>query len=124
MVETANGGWWAHLVVGALTGLLVAASMEGAARWWVLGAVLAVYAVVVWYLSPTRITWVDGSVLRRGQAGTRSTRAPGSTVLVSARTSPTRSPSTWAVMASRTCSCTIWARMWSMCPIRAGIELR
>lgn len=65
MVETANGGWWAHLVVGALTGLLVAASMEGAARWWVLGAALAVYAVVVWYLSPTRITWVDGSVLRR-----------------------------------------------------------
>lgn len=65
MVETANGGWWAHLVVGALTGLLVTASMEGAARWWVLGAALAVYAVAVWYLSPTRITWVDGSVLRR-----------------------------------------------------------
>ncbi|WP_159811008.1 hypothetical protein [Cellulomonas citrea] len=65
MVETANGGWWAHLAVGALTGLLVATSVEGAARWWVLGAALAVYAVVVWYLSPTRITWVDGSVLRR-----------------------------------------------------------
>ncbi|MBU4215914.1 MAG: hypothetical protein KJ792_14835 [Actinobacteria bacterium] len=65
MVETANGGWWTHLVVGVLTGALVATSVDAAARWWVLGAALVAYTVVVWCLSPSRITWVDGSVLRR-----------------------------------------------------------
>ncbi|MBU4336594.1 MAG: hypothetical protein KJ548_08455 [Actinobacteria bacterium] len=65
LAEAANGGPYAHAAVIALAELIVFTTLAGPARWWVGLAFLPGYAALVWYLSPYRLTWVDGSVVRR-----------------------------------------------------------